>query len=53
VLVVACGGNSGSGPVYPGAFENSFSVGSVDESLERSGFSNIAPHQDIMAPGLR
>jgi subtilisin family serine protease len=51
VLVVACGGNSGSGPVYPGAFENSFSVGSVDESLERSGFSNIAPHQDIMAPG--
>lgn len=52
VFVVASSGNDGIDSVfYPAGYETVISVGSVDESLERSDFSNYGLTLDLVAPG--
>ena len=50
VTVIASAGNSGgSAPGYPARYENVVAVGAIDQSGERSSFSNKGG--DIWAPG--
>ena len=53
VVVLAAAGNGGDGaaPVYPGAFDESIAVASVDSNRNRSSFSNTGSYVDIAAPG--
>ena len=56
VLMIAASGNSGSKQeiLYPAAADNVIAVGSVDESLKLSDFSNYNAHGrsvDLVAPG--
>lgn len=51
-LVIAAAGNEGRGiPIYPAAYRNVISVGSVSRSDQRSLFSNYHESIDIVAPG--
>ncbi|MEZ5280665.1 MAG: S8 family serine peptidase [Acidimicrobiales bacterium] len=54
VVVVAASGNSGNAgnpTMYPAALDNVLSVGSVNSSLTRSGFSGYGSWLDVVAPG--
>jgi thermitase len=52
VTVIAAAGNNGSeGAWYPAALPNVISVGAIDQSEERSSFSNFGANVDIYAPG--
>ena len=52
VFVVASAGNDGVDNVfYPAGYETVISVGSVNEALERSSFSNYGLTLDLVAPG--
>ncbi len=52
VFVVASAGNDGVDSVfYPAGYETVISVGSVNEALERSTFSNYGLTLDLVAPG--
>jgi hypothetical protein len=52
VIVVAAAGNSGiEGALYPAAYPDVVAVGSVDQDLQHSSFSNYGPQIDIWAPG--
>jgi hypothetical protein len=51
-LVVAAAGNNGDNtPLYPGAYDNVFCVGSTTSTDGRADFSNYGAHLDIAAPG--
>ncbi len=51
-LIVAAAGNDGkTTPVYPAAYSNVIAVGSVDQNLAKSNFSNYGSWVDIFAPG--
>jgi len=50
-LVVAAAGNDGSTLSYPARDSLTMSVGSVNSSLGRSGFSNYGDELDVVAPG--
>ena len=56
VIMFAASGNSGTNQeiLYPAAADNVIAVGSVDENLKRSDFSNYNAHGptvDLVAPG--
>jgi type VII secretion-associated serine protease mycosin len=53
VVVAAAGNNGASGntAVYPGAYPEAIAVGSFDQDLNKSSFSNSASYVDISAPG--
>lgn len=51
ISVAAAGNYNNSIPCYPAAFDHTISVGSVDENLERSSFSNYGDSLDFVAPG--
>ena len=50
-LIVAAAGNDNSGLSYPAAYPEVVSVGSVDNSNQRSSFSNFGTSLDLVAPG--
>ncbi|MBZ0286711.1 MAG: S8 family serine peptidase, partial [Anaerolineae bacterium] len=52
VTVIAAAGNGGAeGAYYPAAYPPVVAVGSVDQNLGRSAFSNYGPQVDLYAPG--
>ncbi|MCF7924862.1 MAG: S8 family serine peptidase, partial [Candidatus Izimaplasma sp.] len=52
VFVVAASGNDGEeNNYYPAAYANTISVGSIDEDLNLSAFSNYGTFIDLVAPG--
>lgn len=52
VVVIASAGNSGKeGVLYPAAYPGVTAVGSLDQNLQHSSFSNYGPEVDIWAPG--
>jgi len=52
VRVIAAAGNGASEQVYyPAAYPSVVAVGSVDQNLQRSSFSNFGPDVDLYAPG--
>lgn len=52
VIVSAANGNSGTTPpLFPGRAEYLLGVASVNQSLQRSGFSNYGPTTDLSGPG--
>ncbi len=52
ILVVAAAGNDGSNDLfYPASYLNVISVGSVDQSLTKSTFSNYNDKISLVAPG--
>jgi thermitase len=52
VTIVASAGNQGvEAALYPAAYPAAIAVGSVDQSLQRSSFSNYGWQLDLMAPG--
>lgn len=52
VMIIASAGNAGVETVwYPAAYPAVIAVGSVDQTLERSSFSNYGAGIDIVAPG--
>ncbi|MBU1145158.1 MAG: S8 family serine peptidase [Firmicutes bacterium] len=52
VIVVAASGNDGTDePLYPAAFENSLSVGAIDEYQNLASYSNFGDTIDLVAPG--
>jgi type VII secretion-associated serine protease mycosin len=53
VVVAAAGNNGGSGntAVYPAAYPEAVAVGSFDQNLAKSSFSNSASYVDLSAPG--
>jgi serine protease len=52
VLIVAASGNQGSSDLaFPAAYDHVLSVGSVDEDLSRSQFSQYGQTLDLVAPG--
>jgi subtilisin family serine protease len=52
VLLVAASGNQGTmTDSYPAGYEHVVSVGSIDEDLTRSEFSQYGPSLDLVAPG--
>lgn len=57
IFIVAPTGNNGysnhSNINFPAKFSTVFAVGSIDENLKRSRFSNVGNELDIMAPGNR
>jgi serine protease len=54
VLVVAASGNDGNNDLnYPASYDESLSVGAVDEDLEWASFSQFNSQVDVCAPGVR
>lgn len=51
IVVAAMGNDNVSTPMYPAAYPDVISVGSVNQSENRSFFSNYGPHIDVVAPG--
>ena len=52
ILVVAASGNQGTNEEsYPASYDHVISVGSIDENLQRSTFSQYGPTMDVVAPG--
>jgi CSLREA domain-containing protein len=52
VTIVAAAGNQGANTVmYPAAYDSVIAVGSVDQNLQRSSFSNYGATIDVYAPG--
>ncbi len=52
VLLIAAAGNAGAQSVlYPAAYDNVVAVGSIDQNLERSSFSNYGSDINLWAPG--
>ena len=51
VTVVAAAGNTGSAVLFPASYAPVMAVGSIDQNLERSGFSSYGPEIDMLAPG--
>jgi thermitase len=52
VIIIASAGNQGvEAAWYPAAYPAVIAVGSVDQSLQRSSFSNYGAQIDVMAPG--
>ncbi|QYK55052.1 MAG: S8 family serine peptidase [Fimbriimonadaceae bacterium] len=52
VLPVAAAGNEASAvPQYPAGYENVVSVAAVNQSVNKSGFSNFGTWVDVSAPG--
>jgi subtilisin family serine protease len=52
ILLVAAAGNHGStSNMYPASYSSVISVGSIDEDLSRSSFSNYNSNIDLVAPG--
>ncbi|MEO8607223.1 MAG: S8 family serine peptidase, partial [Chloroflexota bacterium] len=52
VTVIAAAGNAGTAQAYyPAAYPPVVAVGSVDQNLQRSAFSNYGPDVDLYAPG--
>lgn len=51
-IVVASAGNDGNSRYnYPASYDSVISVGSIDEALSRSNFSNYNDKLDVVAPG--
>jgi type VII secretion-associated serine protease mycosin len=53
-VVLAAAGNNGASTntaVYPAAYPEAIAVGSYDENLARSSFSNTGSYVDVSAPG--
>ncbi|MFH1801995.1 MAG: S8 family peptidase [archaeon] len=52
ILLIAAAGNDGQRQVlYPAAYGSVIAVGSVNEALQRSSFSNYGPELELVAPG--
>ena len=53
VVCFVAAGNSGltKSVFYPAEYPETIAVGSIDESMSRSGFSNTGHNLDFMAPG--
>ncbi len=52
VFVVAAAGNSGTPDLaYPARFESVFSVGAINEKMEKARFSQYGPDLNLVAPG--
>jgi uncharacterized repeat protein (TIGR02543 family) len=52
VIIVAASGNDGNDtPIYPAAFKNTISVGSVKQNLTLSDFTSFGITLDVVAPG--
>ena len=52
IVIGAANGNSGSTPaLMPGRADSLLGVASVNQQLQRSGFSNYGPTTDLSAPG--
>ena len=52
VLMIAASGNySSSSPYYPASYEEVISVGAVDNTMQRAGYSNYGASLDFVAPG--
>src|SRR3989338_5529200 len=52
LLLVGAAGNSNEPIIlFPAAYDNVVSVGSINENLERSSFSNYGDNLDFVAPG--
>lgn len=52
VTLVAASGNEGiQGVLYPAAYSEVIAVGSVDDDLEMSDFTNYGPELNTLAPG--
>ncbi len=54
ILAVAAMGNEyheGNPTEYPAAYDGVLAVGSIDETMQRSSFSNTGKHIDLVAPG--
>ncbi|MCK9329493.1 MAG: S8 family serine peptidase [Candidatus Cloacimonetes bacterium] len=52
VIVVCAAGNTPGGNInYPARFNNTISVGAVDQYKQLASFSSYGPELDIMAPG--
>ncbi len=53
VVNIAASGNSGTPTVsFPAAFESVISVGAIDSSFTKAGFSQWGPELDVVAPGV-
>ncbi len=52
VLMISASGNySSSSPYYPASYEEVISVGAVDITMQRAGYSNYGASLDFVAPG--
>jgi subtilisin family serine protease len=51
IVVAAMGNDNTSTPMYPAAYPDVISVGSVNQTENRSYFSNYGSHIDVVAPG--
>jgi len=52
ILLIAASGNEGEEFVlYPAAYDSVIAVDSVNENLQRSGFSNYGPELELVASG--
>lgn len=51
MVVAASGNNNHSAPILPCAMEGVLCVGSIDNDLRVSSFSNFGLHVDVVAPG--
>lgn len=51
IVMVAAAGNQGGAVQYPAAYDEVVAVGSVDQQLQRSGFSATDGKLDVVAPG--
>lgn len=54
VIIFCAAGNSGPTVdiMYPARYQNTISIGAIDESFNRTRFSCRGPAMDFMAPGL-
>jgi len=53
ILIVGISGNNGSRLGYFGAWDEVFTIGSVNKSNQVSDFSNYGPEVELVAPGER
>ena len=55
VPIFCAAGNSGNteNVFYPSRYPETISIGSIDESMDRSSFSNTGENLDFMAPGSK
>jgi subtilisin family serine protease len=53
IPIFVAAGNAGqtNNIFYPARYPETISIGSIDENMERSNFSNTGPNLDFMAPG--
>lgn len=53
IVVVAASGNNGSDKLlFPAQYNETISVGAIDNELKRASFSQYGPSLNIMAPGV-